>query len=332
MHRIIKLFHYTLLILIFFGSANLPAIDVENKEFPLAETKNTPWLTGPLLAPSGNVVPLGSINIEPYLYCTYYTGVYGLDWKTTSRPVFSSYALNIPIQFGIAPRVDFTISPTVFMNRTQGKHAWGFGDIILASGIQLVKEGERNPSVKLALQELFPSGKYDHLNPELLFTDGTGGGSYVSTIGLVIGKFLVVKKNHDVNIRFTAAYSVPSSVFLKGLNFYGGAPNTRGRYYPCQLATMDLGLEYSITRNWALALDVLYNYATRTKFVGKHGEGLVSPVGGILTEVSSQFSLAPAMEYNWSQSLGLIAGAWFTIAGRNVNIFRSAVIAINYYK
>lgn len=329
----VKQFQYRFLIIAsLLGSAALHAIDVENKEFPLAETKNAPWLTGPLLAPSGNVVPLGSINIEPYLYCSYFTGVYGLDWKTIERPVFSSYALNVPIQFGIAPRVDFTVSPTVYMNRTQGKHTWGFGDFVLATGIQLVKEGENYPSVKLALQELFPSGKYDQLDPELLFTDGIGGGSYVSSIAIVLGKFFVVQKTHDLNIRFTAAYSFPSAVSLKGLSFYGGAPNTKGRYYPAQLATMDLGLEYSLTRNWALALDVLYNYATRTKFVGKNGIGLVSPLGGVLTEVSSQFSLAPAIEYNWSQSIGLIAGAWFTIAGRNANVFRNAVIAFNYYK
>lgn len=308
------------------------AIDVAEKEFPTTSNVNVPWLTGPLLAPSGNVVPLGSFNVEPYLFCSYFVGTYDLGWQTHERPTFSSYALNVPIQFGIAPRVDFSISPTVFMNRTQGKHAWGFGDLILATGIQLVKEGKNYPSLKLALQELFPTGKYRNLDPALYFTDGIGGGSFVSSIALVFGKFLILRDTHDVNIRFTAAYSISSPVFLKGLSVYGGAFNTRGTYYPPLLATLDLGLEYSLTKNWALALDVLYNYAGRTKFRGKNGEALVSSVGGLLTEVSSQISLAPAIEYNWSQSIGIIAGAWFSIAGRNANIFRNAVIAFNYYK
>lgn len=308
------------------------SIDIAEKEFPTTPAKSVPWLTGPLLAPSGNVVPLGHINIEPYVFCSYYTGIYGLNWHSNERPLFSSYALNVPIQFGIAPRVDFSLTPTAFLNLTQGKHAWGFGDLVAALGLQILKEGTWYPSIKLALQELFPTGKYKNLDPSLLFADGMGGGSYVSTVGIVFGKFLVVRKTHDMTVRFTAAYSVPSSVALRGLSYYGGAPNTKGTYYPSQLATLDLGLEYAFTKNWALALDVLYNYATRSKFFGKNGGLLVSTVGGILSEVSSQISLAPAIEYNWSQSFGMIAGAWFTIAGRNANVFRNGIIAFNYYK
>jgi hypothetical protein len=47
---------------------------------------------------------------------------------------------------------------------------------------------------------------------------------------------------------------------------------------------------------------------------------------------SSQYSLAPAIEYNWSQNIGLIGGVWFTVAGQNISQFNSIVIALNYYK
>jgi hypothetical protein len=47
-------------------------------------------------------------------------------------------------------------------------------------------------------------------------------------------------------------------------------------------------------------------------------------------EASIQYSLAPAIEYNWSEKLGLIAGCWLTIAGKNSRKFTSGVIALNY--
>jgi hypothetical protein len=44
---------------------------------------------------------------------------------------------------------------------------------------------------------------------------------------------------------------------------------------------------------------------------------------------SAYFSLAPAIEYNWSDYVGIITGAWFTIAGRNALTFISSVTALN---
>jgi hypothetical protein len=151
-------------------------------------------------------------------------------------------------------------------------------------------------------------------------------------VGLVLAKLVHIREDHYLNLRFTGATTFYSKVNLKGVSSYGGSPDTEGTYYPANLMTVDIGLEYSFTKSWVGALDAFYNYATRSKFVGKNGEFLFSNVGGTLADVSSQISLAPALEYNFSRSIGLIAGCWFTIAGRNSNIFRSGIIAFNYYK
>src|SRR3984957_18538088 len=67
-----------------------------------------PWLTGPLLAPSGHVIPLGHYNIEPYLFANVNTGVYNAHWKSHSTDNFYNINTQVPVQIGILPRTDFS--------------------------------------------------------------------------------------------------------------------------------------------------------------------------------------------------------------------------------
>ncbi len=46
---------------------------------------------------------------------------------------------------------------------------------------------------------------------------------------------------------------------------------------------------------------------------------------------SEQWSLAPAIEYDWSTHFGVISGVWFTVAGRNAPAFANWVTAANFY-
>lgn len=309
----------------------LEAIEVETEELPASEPY-IPWFTGPLLAPSGTVVPLGDINIEPYVYVVAFKGSYAPDWKSHSAPIFWSYVFDTYIQVGIAPRVDLTLSVLGKYNKTHGKHSWGIGDSFAALGIQILDETTYIPNIKLTFQELFPTGTYNYLNPENLLTDAMGGGSYVSTFGVIVAKLIPLQPKKYLNFRLATAVSFSSAVRLKGMNFYGGVPSTRGTYYPCKQLEIDLSLEYNLSRNWAWALDVFYIYGTKSSFHGKNGENIFSSLGGQLSSPASQFSLAPAIEYNWTKSFGLIAGCWFSIAGSNSFIFRNGVIAVNYYK
>ncbi|MES2122546.1 MAG: hypothetical protein V4492_07205, partial [Chlamydiota bacterium] len=81
----------------------------------------------------------------------------------------------------------------------------------------------------------------------------------------------------------------------------------------------------------ALALDIQYQHNNKTRFSGHKGRtrGVRNVVGGPSSE---QFSLAPAFEYNFTYNVGLIAGCWFTVAGRNALEFASGVVAINIYQ
>ena len=145
-------------------------------------------------------------------------------------------------------------------------------------------------------------------------------------------------------------------VHVKGINAYGGAKDTKGKIYPGNQFLQVLGLELSLTQRWALALDILNIYGNKTRFTGKKGTGAtgsgspnnpgdfnpIIPVNPFQTLIPvplvvvggpsfNQFSLAPALEYNWNNNLGIIGGAWFTVAGRNTADFVQWVIAFNLY-
>lgn len=90
-------------------------------------------------------------------------------------------------------------------------------------------------------------------------------------------------------------------------------------------------MEYSITLNWVAAIDLNYIHINKSTFRGKLGTiapGVPAMVG---FKASEQFSLAPALEYNWSEKIGVIAGVWFTVLGRNQFDFTSGVAAFNWY-
>jgi hypothetical protein len=81
-----------------------------------------------------------------------------------------------------------------------------------------------------------------------------------------------------------------------------------------------------VTRNWVLALDVVYEHDSNT-----HVSGL--DVQGLALEVNSgpghTWSLAPALEYNFNSRVGVIAGAKLTTSGRNATAVVIPVAAIN---
>jgi len=325
-------------VILIFWIFSVWGIDVEQQQLPVPSAEA--WLTGPLLAPSAGVVSMGSVNVEPYLYLIGTTGQYDQNWTVQETPFFWTYGINPIVQFGIAPRVDFSFAPIAYYHETESQHAWALGDTQLSLGFLLLQESTYCPSIKLSLREIFPTGKYRNLDPMKLETDSGGLGSYVSIIGLNIGKLMQIRNFNFLEVRFAFGYSIPSSVFLKGFNTYGGDFGTKGTYYPSRYFTANLGLQYSLTQNWALALDVLCLYGTKSHFKGIFGSGLTTgnpefadaTVNSLTNGVSTQISLAPAIEYNWSKAWGVIAGCWFTAAGKNSSVFQSGVIALNYYK
>lgn len=287
---------------------------------------NEPWFTGPLLSPSARVVPVGHVNLEPYLFYTIVDGTYGSDWEVTSKPKFFSLTPVFLFKIGLTETLDLSGNIQGSYNHTQGQSGGGFGDLQFGLEYQLLKEDKKGwlPNIKFSIQESFPTGKYDELNPTKLGTDATGIGSYATNLGITFSKLSQYGKENFMNIRFNGSITYFAPVHVKGLSVYGGDPTTRGTAYPGNLYNFLFGAEYSLTQNWALAIDVQAFYSERNRFSGYSVLPVTAPS-------STQISVAPAIEYNWSESMGVIAGPWFSVAGRNANRFLSYVAAYNFY-
>ncbi|MES2272580.1 MAG: hypothetical protein V4487_00110 [Chlamydiota bacterium] len=297
-----------------------------------------PWFTGPIFASSGIPVPENHYNIEPYLFATANTAIYREDWKARKIETLWNINSQTLLTVGINSWLDFQITPSFFYNFRKRASSWALGDLPVQFDIQLYKNHPVNYStnwltaVKLILKEIFPLGKYRNFSPEKMLTEEGGLGSFQTAVALVWGNLIHIQGIHFMTARLSFQYTVPSPVHVKGFNSFGGGHGTNGRIYPGQNFQFDLGLEYNLSQQWALAIDVIGTLESRVRFKGKPGIDLQGRPARGGYGASAQYSLAPAIEYNWSGNLGVIGGVWFTVAGRNAYKFCSAVFALNYYK
>ncbi len=301
------------------------------------ETFESPWITGPLLAPSSFVVPRGHFNYEPYLYVVAITGIYNSHWEKQKFESISWANIFQPVvQFGLTGWADFQIAPTLNYNYTDHQAKWTFGDLPLELNIQLYTPpatDQWTPVIKLVLKEILPTGKYNHLNPKKRETDAGGGGSFETLLGVVLGKMFYFGDVYFLNSRLLLQYSLPAAARLKGFNSYGGGFGTNARFYPSQNFLADFAIELGLARNWVFACDLVGIWYGKSHFTGSPGVdplGQPAPLGR--PSFGVQYSLAPAIEYNWNARLGIIGGGWFTFAGRESISFWSTVLAINYYQ
>ncbi len=291
-----------------------------------------PWFTGPLLTPSAHIVPVGYYNVEPYLFYNSNTGNYNNDWQGISHPHFNRVTLLPLLYIGITEWMDFLFAPRASWKTTEGRSHYTFDDLNIHIGFQILEDTKTNslPAIKLVIQENFPTGKYQKGDPAALGTDIGGDGSYQTSVGIVFGRMLELPNCHFLSLRLSGLGTYSTPVGVKGINAFGGAPNTDARVYIGQTYLGLFGLEYSFTQNWVFAFDAQALYQTPTTYKGFPGtlpNGEIAPLGN---GESLQFSIAPALEYNFSAALGLIGGVWFSFAGKNAPRFFSGVIALNY--
>ena len=118
-------------------------------------------------------------------------------------------------------------------------------------------------------------------------------------------------------------------MFIHGLNTYGGAVDTDGWIYPGQEYDVDFSYELTLSKHWVISCDHIFCYQTSVKFKGYPGRLKTGQLADLSDSWVAAFQLALAFEDNWSENLGVITGAYFTLAGRNANAFAFWVAAIN---
>ncbi len=292
-----------------------------------------PWLTGPLIAPIGEVVPYGDFIVKSYVYFTTNTGFYNKNWHSVSaRENFFTLQAQFLCFFGLTPWCDLNIIPQFFYETTSGQHSVHFGDLTIGLDFQLmdVDFTPYFPGIKFAVREVFPTGNFQRLSPRKLWTDQTGGGTFATQFDLVFYKIFPLQGLHRLSTTLSGQYTVNTPVNVHGFNTYGGGFGANGKALPGNSFQGIMSFELTLNQNWVLALDNIYTHTNSTSFFGIPGIVFGGTLANAGKPSSDQLSFAPAIEYNFSRNLGVIAGCWFSALGRNSTEFRSGVINFVY--
>ncbi|PIS00748.1 MAG: hypothetical protein COT84_06040 [Chlamydiae bacterium CG10_big_fil_rev_8_21_14_0_10_35_9] len=286
-----------------------------------------PWYTGSLFSLSAETVPKGVFEIQPYLFVTTNYGNFNNSWsfkKAENKEVIVNPQMIF--YYGFTSFWDMELIVQTFSRFRQSKSATRLGDSSLLFGFQLLRETKSLPFIRFTINEVFPTGKYDKLDPNKEFTDLSGRGTFETQLGIQLAKLYDWLPSNPIRFRVNFNVNIPSKVRVKGISGYGGAVNTDG--------TVDLGLnfyflfspEISLTQKWVVTTDLIYYSSEKGSFSGRNGQ-----INGVEAEVnaprSNDIQFAPAIEYNFNENLGLIFGTWFNIKGRNTQTFASGVIS-----
>ncbi len=292
-----------------------------------------PWFTGTLLSTRGRTLDQGHVVVEPYFYFTRYGGLYNDNWRLQSATVSRSIIQQTYVIYGVTSWMDVEIAPQWIENSSGSESLSGFGDFPIQLGFQVLRGGSDSwlPDVRVWVQEIFPTGRYNNLSPSTRGLGGTGGGSFATTIGIGVQKAIGLGGDHVLRYRVNATYGLYSPITVQGFNSYGGGFGTDGRVDPGSVTTLTVAGEYSLTRHLILALDIGFQTIDATNFSGTTGVGTSGEPAVVGRGYGNLLTIAPALEYNFNEHVGLITGPWFSLRGRNTSEFFGVVAALYLY-
>ena len=199
--------------------------------------------------------------------------------------------------------------------------------------IGVLQQKRKSPiDLRITLGHIFPTGNYKNLKGDRYGTDAMGLGSHQSILGLNFQRIDFITAKHALRSRLNLSGQYARKVHVEGLNSYGGGFGTKGVVNPGSLFQADLAFEYQLTQNWVPVFEINYTTRQRSTFSGTPGNSALGGVARVGNGESNTLSLAPALEYNFNANIGVIAGVWFPITGRNANNYLSGIVAVNYYR
>ncbi len=273
-----------------------------------------PWLTGTLLISQTTVTKRGDVLIQPYINVI----------SEISAPNVIIINPQLFLCIGLTEWMDINLTLQDVYKKSGKAQAFYPGDTSVGFDFQLISgEDKGYPSLLLSLEEIAPTGHYQQLSPNKKGTDSTGMGSWTSIAYLTLYQLFSLENKHFLSAALFFSYGVSAPVTLKDFNTYGGAFHTTGRVFPGNSLTTCLSFEYTLTKNWVLALDSRYTHQDYTRFKGME----LNRLGARST---NQLSFAPAIEYNFNDHMGVIAGAWFSAWGTEVSRFTGGIIMLYY--
>lgn len=312
----------------------LPAALAQESPLPHSrEPLSDAWFTGPMLAPSANTLPRGHFLIEPYLFDVTTQGFYDRNHVRRSTTHSNGFGSLTYMLYGLANRLSVGLIPTAgYDTITNGPSSSGakMGDVTIQGQYRFTsfQEGRHIPLISVALQQSFPTGRYDHLAGRP--TNGMGSGTYTTTVALYSQEPFWLPNGRILRVRFNISQSFSREVNVKDASVYGTSDGFRGHATPGNTTFVDASWEYSATRRWVLALDTTYRHADNTRVTGHDVLDPVNPLIQLDSGSSEAIGFAPAIEYSWKSTIGVLLGARFIPAGRNTTASITPAVAINY--
>jgi hypothetical protein len=296
------------------------------------------WFTGPLDAPNPTPIPVGHFYAEPYLLGTIIYGAYDGEWNV-HRLAHNNYSIisSTLLETGIFQNVSLAVLPEFGYNIAgEGENSSGirFGDfqVRLKFMLHQFKEGSWIPTLTLAAMQVFPTGSYDNLGSRR--ANAFGSGAYTSRFALYSQEPFWLPNGRILRARFDFTANIPiGNVGVDNVSVYGTPEGFRGEAKVGNSYTADLGFEYSVTSNWVAVMEFLYQHGDSTLTIGNQRPADSSiPVPFHSASGSSEYwSVAPAVEYNFNASVGIIAGAEVTFAGRNTGASVTPQVALSWF-
>jgi hypothetical protein len=287
------------------------------------QTLDDAWWTGPLLAASASTLPQGHFLVEPYLFDVITYGRLDAVGNRVSAPHKNDFGSQSYVLYGVTDRISAGIIPRFgYLKSSQGPGSPGVqaGDLTLQAQYRLTQfqEGSWIPTLSFVVGETVPTGKYDRLDRHP--GDGFGAGAYTTTLSLYSQQYFWLSTGRILRMRLDLSYSLSSAVALQGVSVYGTGTGFSGHAHPGDSLTVDVSWEYSLTRNWVLAFDVVYEHDASTTVTGSYAAS---------SGDSWSLGVAPGIEYNFNSRIGVIAGTRIIPTGRNTSMSVTPVVAIN---
>jgi hypothetical protein len=306
---------------IFLASAGTAAAQQNDSE---AAIRNQ-WFTGTLLSPSPGVPRGGVLGIEPYLIDKRGIGVFDANGILHSGPVGVEQVRSFTsANYGFTDAFSVQVIPAIAHVSHDGDVQTGLADFPIKIHYRPIAGALDfwHPSLTTTFGITFPTGKFEHLRHS---ADGFGTGAYMAMEELELQQRFTTWM-HPHRLRAWARVSQPlNTVDLHGITSYGTSQAFLGTAVPGSSAELGIGDEVGLDQQWALALDVVQDFAK-----GPHvrSQGMTSPMADI---EGSVFWVAPGIEYNPTSHVGIIAGVEISMAGRNAPSQVIPQIAVNMF-
>lgn len=262
--------------------------------------------------------------IEPYVYNVIQYGNFDHNGTLTGAGHSNGLGSLTYIIYGLANRFSIGAVPVFAYNTFSNAPSSSgvlFGDFSVQAqyGLTQYHVGKSTPATAFNVEETFPTGEYDRLGERT--GDGVGSGAYATTVSLYSQTYFWMRNGRILRFRLNLSQAFSGTANVDGVSVYGTDDKFHGYAKPGDTFTLDVAQEYSITKSWVFAIDEVYHHSGNTQVVG--------PGGVVNSGDSHVYYLAPAMEYNWTPNVGMIAGVRLVPAGVNTSATVTPVMAIN---